>query len=133
MTLTNENTASQSEELSEIGKELKLCVSQQEMQIIVKSLLEVLMGKSSVIFHGNGYKAIIVEAELQLFFCLDCGRLRKRFDHFSMTVHLCTTLGHASPHNTHHHHPHSETGPANLYMRDSRTTEIWGVESASQK
>lgn len=42
MTLTNENTASQSEEPSEVGKELKLCVNQQEMQITVKSLLQVL-------------------------------------------------------------------------------------------
>ncbi|XP_073321808.1 tetratricopeptide repeat protein 16 [Pagrus major] len=42
MTLTNENTASQSEEPSETGTELKLCANQQEMQITVRSLLQVM-------------------------------------------------------------------------------------------
>lgn len=46
MTLTNQNTASQSEDPSEAGKELKLCINQQEMQIIVKSFLQVLIGDS---------------------------------------------------------------------------------------
>lgn len=48
MTLTSENTASQSEDPPEAGKELKLCVNQQEMETIVKSLLQVLMGKSEM-------------------------------------------------------------------------------------
>lgn len=42
MTLANKSTASQPEDPPEAGKELKLCVNQQEMQIIVKSLLQVL-------------------------------------------------------------------------------------------
>ncbi|KAM8761237.1 tetratricopeptide repeat protein 16-like isoform 1-T1 [Acanthopagrus schlegelii] len=42
MTLTNENTTSQSEEPSETGTELKLCANQQEMQITVRSLLQVM-------------------------------------------------------------------------------------------
>ncbi|XP_070689454.1 tetratricopeptide repeat protein 16 [Pempheris klunzingeri] len=41
MTLTDEKTASQSEDPSEAGTEVKMCVSQQEMQITVKSLLQV--------------------------------------------------------------------------------------------
>ncbi|XP_044052073.1 tetratricopeptide repeat protein 16-like isoform X2 [Siniperca chuatsi] len=52
MTLTNENTASQSEDPSEAGKaagrQLKLCVNEQEMQIIVKSLLQVKEAVSNV-------------------------------------------------------------------------------------
>uniref|UniRef100_A0A4W6CSI1 Tetratricopeptide repeat domain 16 n=1 Tax=Lates calcarifer TaxID=8187 RepID=A0A4W6CSI1_LATCA len=48
MTLTSENTASQSEDPCETEKELKLCVNQQEVEINVKSLLQVLMGKSSL-------------------------------------------------------------------------------------
>ncbi|XP_071339987.1 tetratricopeptide repeat protein 16 isoform X2 [Trachinotus anak] len=40
MTLTNESAASQSEDPSEAGEELELCVKQQEMQILVKSLLQ---------------------------------------------------------------------------------------------
>ena len=50
MTLTNESTASQSEDPPEAGKELKLCVDQQETQIIVKSLLQVRTGQSDVPF-----------------------------------------------------------------------------------
>nr|XP_020450677.1 tetratricopeptide repeat protein 16 isoform X1 [Monopterus albus] len=50
MTLTNENTASQSEDPSEAGKALKLCVKQQDIQITVKSLLQV--DRSSV--HHTG-------------------------------------------------------------------------------
>lgn len=46
MTLTNENTVSQSEEPSEMGKELMLCVNQEEIQITVKSLLQVLTRNS---------------------------------------------------------------------------------------
>ncbi|XP_018529237.1 tetratricopeptide repeat protein 16 isoform X1 [Lates calcarifer] len=41
MTLTSENTASQSEDPCETEKELKLCVNQQEVEINVKSLLQV--------------------------------------------------------------------------------------------
>ncbi|KAE8291773.1 Tetratricopeptide repeat protein 16 [Larimichthys crocea] len=41
MDLTNETTEPQAEESSEAEKELKLCVNQQEMQIILKSLLQV--------------------------------------------------------------------------------------------
>lgn len=44
MTLTSQNTASQSEDPYEEEKELKLCVNQQEMQINVKSILQVLIG-----------------------------------------------------------------------------------------
>lgn len=46
MALTNETTEPQAEESSEAEKELKLCVDQQEMQIILKSLLQVLIEKS---------------------------------------------------------------------------------------
>lgn len=42
ITLTNEIAASQSEESSEEGKEVKLCVNHQELQVPVKSLLQVL-------------------------------------------------------------------------------------------
>ncbi|XP_056231829.1 tetratricopeptide repeat protein 16-like [Seriola aureovittata] len=41
MTLTNQSTASQSEAPPEAGEELKLCMNQQEMEIMVKSLLQV--------------------------------------------------------------------------------------------
>lgn len=41
MTLTDQNTASPSEDPSEAGKELKMCINQQEMQIIVKSFVQV--------------------------------------------------------------------------------------------
>ncbi|XP_026199471.1 tetratricopeptide repeat protein 16 isoform X2 [Anabas testudineus] len=41
MTLTNQNTESPSGDLSEAEKELKLCVNQQEIQLTVKSLLQV--------------------------------------------------------------------------------------------
>lgn len=41
MTLTNESTASQSKEPSKEGKELELCVNKEDMQITVRSLLQV--------------------------------------------------------------------------------------------
>lgn len=50
--MTYENTASQSEEPSEVGKELKLCANQQEMQLTAKSLLQVLLSNS---YHLLGY------------------------------------------------------------------------------
>lgn len=41
MTLTNESTVSQSKEPSKEGKELELCVNKEDMQITVRSLLQV--------------------------------------------------------------------------------------------
>lgn len=51
ITLTYENT-SQSEEPSEVGKAIQLCANQQEMQLTVKSLLQVLLSNS---YHLLGY------------------------------------------------------------------------------
>ncbi|XP_022623848.1 tetratricopeptide repeat protein 16 [Seriola dumerili] len=48
MTLTNQSTASQSEAPPEAGEELRLCMNQQEMEIMVKSLLQGLHVQVSV-------------------------------------------------------------------------------------
>ncbi|XP_026177903.1 tetratricopeptide repeat protein 16 isoform X2 [Mastacembelus armatus] len=53
MTLASEDTSGPSEDTSAAGMELKLCVNQQEMQIIVKSLLQVKETASSF-FHHTG-------------------------------------------------------------------------------
>ncbi|TKS78190.1 Tetratricopeptide repeat protein 16 [Collichthys lucidus] len=54
MTLTNETTEPQAEESSEAEKELKLCVNQQEMQITLKSLLQ-LSSALTPAGYGSGF------------------------------------------------------------------------------
>lgn len=65
MTLTNEIAASQSEESSEKGKEVKLCVNHQELQVPVKSLLQVL--KSALREKENNHA---ISATIPRVFCL---------------------------------------------------------------
>lgn len=134
MTLTNESTASQSKEPSKEGKELELCVNKEDMQITVRSLLQV-PSRTSFILEVQFFKnsTQISNFQLQISFDLFCS---------DFTAVLCycaagqpfipdtASLNHTGTCLTTHHLPSIS---ASVNMRGCSAAELACLDSTSQK